>query len=395
MSSIVQTELNDLSGLVDRVYQAALNPSAWSDTLPAMAEWLEAPMAMLFTPTMLPQDGGFYFNYGIPEAAMELWRTRYQPLDIWTTAAIQSNRFQEGLIFTGEDIVSTEELAKSTWYQEFLSKIGIGQVLVNTVYGFDSQVHRPTVISYFRNLNDTGFSVQDRWKSSLLLPHVSRAMGVASRLRNAEYQLANTLTALDRLNHGILLMGENEEVVFSNQAALRILSLEDGLRLQVQNHQHCRTHLVAKLTRNQELMDEAIREAVKPSILSAQHFSKTVVISRPSGKPVFTLNFSSLPVQHGFAVGVHSNPKAIAFITDGAAPVEINHTLLTNAYGLTKAEISVAELIMDGKSLEESSVKCGLSINTLKTHLNRIYGKTNTANRAMLVKLLVTLSQNA
>ena len=394
MSSHAQHELGGFSGLVDRVYQAAINPSAWSETLPTMAEWLEAPMAMLFTPTMLPQDGGFYFNHGIPEAAMELWRTRYQPLDIWTTAAIQNNRFQEGQIFTGEDIVSTEELAKSIWYQEFLSRIGIGQVLVNTVYGFDSKVHHPTVISYFRDLNSTGFSVQDRWKSSLLLPHVSRAMGVAARLRNAECQLANTLAALDRLNHGVLLIGENEEILFSNQAALRILSLEDGLRLQIQNHQHGWTHLVAKSKRTQELMDEAIREVVKPSILAAQHFSKTVVISRPSGKPVFTLNFSSLPVQHDFVVEVKGNPKAIVFIMDSAAPVEINHILLKDAYGLTKAEISVAELIMDGKSLEESSVKCGLSVNTLKTHLNRIYGKTNTANRAMLIKLLVTLSQN-
>jgi DNA-binding CsgD family transcriptional regulator len=36
-----------------------------------------------------------------------------------------------------------------------------------------------------------------------------------------------------------------------------------------------------------------------------------------------------------------------------------------------------------------------LSINTLKTHLSRTYEKTGMANRAMLVKLLVTLSQNA
>ena len=84
----------------------------------------------------------------------------------------------------------------------------------------------------------------------------------------------------------------------------------------------------------------------------------------------------------------------MAFITDNDAPIKIDPALLKNAYGLTKAEIRVSELIVEGKSLEEVSAECGLSVNTLKTHLNHIYGKTNTANRAMLIKLLVTLSGN-
>lgn len=387
-------DLAQLSELVGCIYKGALDPYVWHKTLPLMAEWVGAPMAMLFTPTVLPEDGGFYFNHGIPEAAMELWRIRYQPADIWTTTAIQQNRLQEGSIFTGSDVVPTEELIRTIWYQEFLSAIRIGQLLTNIVYGLDSSMHHPTALSYFRDLSDAPFNDQDKWKSSLLLPHIACALGIAARLRNAEYQLATSLIALDRLRQGTLLIGENKEILFSNKAALRILNLDDGLKLQPFNHREAKSYLIARQRRIQEYLDDAIREVVRPNLLSAQHFSKTVVVPRPSGRAPFTINFSPLPAEHSFVLDSCDTPRAIAFLSDSSEPIRINHMVLEDAFGLTKAEIRTSELILGGRCLEDISGECGLSVNTLKTHLNRIYSKTNTTTRAGLVKLLITLSMD-
>ena len=52
-------DLAQLSELVAYIYKGALDPYIWHKTLPLMAEWMGAPMAMLFTPTVLPEDGGF------------------------------------------------------------------------------------------------------------------------------------------------------------------------------------------------------------------------------------------------------------------------------------------------------------------------------------------------
>jgi DNA-binding CsgD family transcriptional regulator len=385
-------DLTQLSQLVESIYEAGLDPSLWDRTLSVMADWVGTSIAMLFTPTVLPQDGGFYFNHGISEASMELWQTHYQPLDIWTTGAIEQNRVQEGLIFTGREVLSTEELTRSPWYQEFLSPVGIGQVLVNIIYGLNSTIHHPTVLSYFRGLNDDPFDDEEKWKSSLLLPHVSRALGVAARLCNTEYELATSLIALDRLRQGTLLIGKNEEILFSNKAALRILNLDDGLKLQPTPRKEVKSYLITKQRGVQESLDEAIREMVRPNLLSAQHFSKTIVIPRPSGRVPFVINFSPLPSQRGFVIDTDNRPRAIAFISDSSEPIHVNHALLREAVGLTKAEIRTSEFILDGRSLEDISKECGLSVNTLKTHLNRIYSKTNTGTRASLVKLLVTLS---
>ncbi|SCX87756.1 helix-turn-helix transcriptional regulator [Nitrosospira sp. Nsp13] len=391
MNSGVQRELSGLSEVLNRVYKAAFNPSAWNDTLPIMAEWLQAPMAILFTPTVLPEDGGFYFNHGISEVAIALWRAHSQPLEGGNKITI-TNSFRGGLIFTGDDILSKGKLAEVTWYKEFV-KIGIGEVLINTVYDFDSTTHYPTVLSYFRDANTIRFTAHDKWKASLLLPHVCHAMELATRIRDAEYQLATTLKALDRLQHGVLLIGKNKHVLFGNASAIRILNMDDGLRLQVKDLHLSQGNLVAKSSYAHDLMDKAISEVVNPDVLAADHFSRVVLIPRTSKKAAFTLKFLSLPPELGFSFNKAFDPRAIAFLTDNDVPIQINRILLKNSYGLTNAEIFVTELIMEGKCLEEIGEKCGLSVNTLKTHLNRIYGKTNSANRAMLVKLLVRLSQ--
>lgn len=171
-----------------------------------------------------------------------------------------------------------------------------------------------------------------------------------------------------------------------------MLNLNDGLGLQPSNQREIKSYLIARQRGVQECLDEALREVVRPGLLPAQHFSKTIVVPRLSGRAPFTINFSPLPAEHGFVIDSHTIPRAIAFISDGSEPIRLNHMVLKDAFGLTKAEIRTSELILDGKCLEDISGECGLSVNTLKTHLNRIYSKTNTTTRAGLVKLLITLS---
>lgn len=61
-------------------------------------------------------------------------------------------------------------------------------------------------------------------------------------------------------------------------------------------------------------------------------------------------------------------------------------------YGLTKVEISGAAEILKGDSLKNIGQRMALSKNTVKTHLQNIFGKTNTNRQSQLVKLLLSLS---
>jgi len=64
--------------------------------------------------------------------------------------------------------------------------------------------------------------------------------------------------------------------------------------------------------------------------------------------------------------------------------------VLTEFFGLTDAEERVVRQIAGGKSPPEVAVALGLSMPTVRTHLSRIYHKTDTAFQAQLIRLIHT-----
>lgn len=268
---------------------------------------------------------------------------------------------------------------------------GAPHVMASTIHAASPWAGPLVVVAYFRDAADAGFSARDRWKSSLLLPHLAHALAESARASDAERRRADAEAALNGLRHGILLMGVQGEVLFHNRAAARIFELNDGLRLQPSTRASGRAYLAARLSTAQAAIDEAVRRAAAgPGTLP---HPGTVAIPRPSGRAIFRLRFSPLPSRHGFSDIAHGAARVIISIADTAIPAEVDPGLMKSLYGLTRAEVAVAQQVIEGKGLEEIGECCGLSVNTLKTHLNHIYAKTNTANRAMLVRLLVTLDQ--
>jgi DNA-binding CsgD family transcriptional regulator len=63
-------------------------------------------------------------------------------------------------------------------------------------------------------------------------------------------------------------------------------------------------------------------------------------------------------------------------------------SMLETFYGMTPAEQRVALLNMQGYKLDEAADRLSISRNTLRTHLKRIYVKTNTNRQSDLVRVL-------
>ena len=57
-------------------------------------------------------------------------------------------------------------------------------------------------------------------------------------------------------------------------------------------------------------------------------------------------------------------------------------------YGLTAAERNVLEYTADSHSPQETADHLGVSVNTVKSHLQKIFAKTNSTRQADLVRLV-------
>ena len=61
-----------------------------------------------------------------------------------------------------------------------------------------------------------------------------------------------------------------------------------------------------------------------------------------------------------------------------------------SAYGLTSAEAVVAQLLVQhAGSVRDIADRLGVSVNTAKTHLKRIFDKTGVRRQSALIKLLL------
>jgi DNA-binding CsgD family transcriptional regulator len=80
----------------------------------------------------------------------------------------------------------------------------------------------------------------------------------------------------------------------------------------------------------------------------------------------------------------------VSTTTSASPPPE---SVLTALFDLTPAEARVALAVISDASRSDMLVRLQINENTLKTHLSRVYKKTQTHNLAELVKLISVISK--
>ena len=76
---------------------------------------------------------------------------------------------------------------------------------------------------------------------------------------------------------------------------------------------------------------------------------------------------------------------------DNPARIGRRLQLANVVYGLSAAQLRLAREIVGGLALPAAAEKLGISPNTARTHLNRIFEKTGVSNQAALVRCLLTV----
>ena len=386
-------ELSRFSELIGLIYEGATDPSRWTkDILPALSSYMQSPISWLFTTLHTPQTGGYLFNHGSNHDQLELYINKYQQHDVWIHAGLEQRVFFEGNVVTGDEMVPRQQLLESKIYKELLSKDDDdGQMMGGIIFGLDSTNSMPAVWVVRRGLSAPNYDHDDRAKMRLIMPHISRSLGVMQRLRSAELTLATTLAALDRLTHGLLLLDGSGSVAFVNRAAQRMLEDGDGLHLRRHTHTAGLGDLIADDARNSRAIGDAISAALNCDPYDTPHFSNCVTVPRASGVASYTLQFSTLGDHSEFGAGSGAF-AAIVFITDGAQKAHIDPALLQSTYGLTPAEARVALTLLESNSAQEVADKLGTSPNTVNTQIKQIYTKLGVDTRTRFVKLLLGLA---
>lgn len=220
---------------------------------------------------------------------------------------------------------------------------------------------------------------EERQRLALLLPHIKRAYGIEERLNSALQAKNGLQEALDHVSEAVILLDEACKVQHANHKAMKLLRQKKGISLS-QDH-----GLLLDSTRNQNLLLSVLRACHQPeSILSSHDVSpsKQIVIPQPEQKPIV------LTVQH-LGRSRQTHPQAVAAVLI-QVPQKFSvddMQLFRETHGLTPAELELVCGLINGKSLKEQATYQGISYETVRTHLRRVFTKTGTNRQTELIRI--------
>jgi DNA-binding CsgD family transcriptional regulator len=201
-------------------------------------------------------------------------------------------------------------------------------------------------------------------------------------LANDEQRLAMPRDVLLALTYGLELVRCGAMLVkgegfpqFANRTALEILKKSDGLAL-------ARTGLVAERASDTRMLRQLLREAIHTPELGEPKGSP-ITLPRKAARSVLIVRFLPGP---GLDCWQDKNDRAaLVTIYDEENSVQVDESVLCKLYGLTRGEAAIAAILLKGKSIDDAAAELFISPHTARTHLKRIFMKTDTHRQTELV----------
>ena len=210
-------------------------------------------------------------------------------------------------------------------------------------------------------------------ESSLLFGAIDEAIEQWRQSQsNPDEALDIGLAALDRVAIGMVVVNQDGCLQHGNQSAMAEIHQKSALFLDREGHVKA---YVGDQTPNLQAAFEKVLSSDTDDTIS-------LVLHRAKGERPLVASISRLSPT--LALMMLLNP-------DQYRAPEID--TLRVAYDLTPSEAKLAQILARGASLEQSAEQVGLTIESARTYLKRIFRKTETARQPELVRLLALTSR--
>lgn len=203
----------------------------------------------------------------------------------------------------------------------------------------------------------------------VLAPHVVRAFHLQRRLHGMTFVSAALANALDVVVYGVVLIDERERIVLANRAARDIAAREHGLRFTAGG-------LSASTPADRIKLKEAIATSLSRGI------GNSLSLARADDPPLLV---TIVPLARDTTLSLRA--RAAVFITDSVGRRAVHAQTLRSLFGLTNAECRVADSLVETHRLAGTAASLGVSFETGRSHLKRIFAKTGTSRVSEFVRL--------
>lgn len=364
--------------LIERIYDAAVDPACWPEVLAGLADHVGAQGGMLARVGQ-SRAGSAFVHTRLSDVHFELFETRHL-WNPWTRSMRLAP--QDRAIVMGS-LVDRGELGRTAFHADVLApqrtfdQINVGLSSLS-VEGGVGGIGLPFKVG-FDDL-DGAVSKVDR-----LVPHLRRALEFSIRLGRLDRERELDI-ALGMLASPAFAIDQRGSVVLANAAAERLLRVGDGIAVTLDGDLQLDTALPAETA----ALRRALARAIAVSAGANYALDEALRLSRPSGKPPLLVFPTPLPARP-FSFWRVSGARVIVLVVDPVGDIAIDPATLRSVFALTAAESRVALLVGSGIAVPVAAARLGIATTTVKTHLNRVFDKMDVRTQAQLARLLASL----
>lgn len=348
--------------LLNRLQDAALEPSLWPSLLEQIASATGAGGINVMAPESSGSVGGVLFTRGLSSIMdayiNEGWNTRDH------RAKFIPLMKRNGVILE-EDFVCRDDLNNLEYYK-FMAKYGFQHTaVVNFSSGEDD-----LFFVLQRRVGDGGFENDDRAHLATMRYHLQMSARVMALFSAGD--MTGRLAAFERANVACVFFDHRGYVVASNQKA--DLLLTGDVRIA---HRRIRAVSPRETVTFEEKLDKVIRshDLAHGDVVTFTRYETRPLLARieragPNLRDVFARSY------------------AMVLFEDLNDTRFISFDVLDHLFGLTPSECKIAALLADGSDLRTVASHCGIQYETVRTHVRSILRKTGTERQAELCVLL-------
>ncbi len=364
------------------IYDAALSDNNWRSALDACQKAVNAADAMFYQFSRAET-----VSFALEETSTNI--TQHQHLlseyNQLVAEGRGSNYDEEGLGYVHQTQPYTVTLDENIWSldETYLARPEV-QIALKGGYlrrSFINLSSDPITLSgliflYGRNCDDA-VPAGVKEVGPFFAPHVSKAAEIFRLTTGLRQKYNAVLSVLDKISTGVLVVLENGNIAVKNRCAQQLLEEKSGVS----------ETKSGQFAANDDTAAALLKRAIQEVGLTAkgEHDQSGVVVQIPRRDGDVPLIAVVSPLRDGEMEIEKGLSGALVTLVDPMRPVDVQCDLVAQAYGLTKAETRVAELVLQGKSNVEISDRFEVSPETVKSQISAILAKSGCKSRVAFI----------
>jgi len=364
--------------LVGLLHQASIGPGLWPRALDTLSSVLGDVPVFFYAVEPGNSADDFCYLSGLPPAFCRTGRDGRWKTGGWLQKALDLEMPLLTLISTSA-LMSADEFKETNFHRNLLKPNGFEGALFAVLH---RQGNKICVVGTLRPKGAAAIASKKQAVFQKLLPHF-QATAPLYGMKTIEAVAEMVRATVQPLPFGFFIVDRRAAILFQNAMGEKILASEKGGDANASNQ------LLLGSRHEQAIFSRLLKETLADGESSSLPAPRAMNLSEGNGQAALSLLILPAPPGAGNSDKV-KNWATVIVSVNGKRP-DPPADILRQLFPFTQVEARIVKALLRHDTLKAVAVENSITVNTLKTHLKNIYGKTGTSRQTELVRLLMAL----